>query len=108
MSASPTYSPTSADLYPAAPANRPPSASPKAAGLSRAALAKWDAAVGRFHAVYPLARSHGSRAMRRSLVIFGDSPFALGCDWQAAAFEAGLGRVDRPGATAYPVDEEIA
>ena len=34
--------------------------------------------------------------------------FDLGCDWQSLAHEAGLGRVDRPAATAYPAELEAA
>lgn len=34
--------------------------------------------------------------------------FVLGCDWMAAAHEAGLGRVDRPAATAWPAEQVAA
>lgn len=62
----------------------------EAQAARRSAREAWDAAARAFNA----SRRH----------IAGGSTFAfeLGCIWQSAAHEAGLGRVERPATTAYP------
>lgn len=63
----------------------------EAQATRRSAREAWNVAAFDFHD----ACRHGGLKMRA---------FYSGADWQALAHEAGLGRVDRPAATAYPAE----